>query len=322
VDRNARRLGFIALAAAVALSACSSPSAVPAPGPRSVMMRFPSRAAYGVAAHYRVYRTDVPGRPARLVALQVQTPASYLAALGASPVPYARIRYPDGSVQRADAEGTFDAAASVYAQRHPQRAGQPNAPVRLSASVAGAQLAGSAAVFTPAAGREAAMPSGAIESGALSPTLGVAPAYAFSCDPTKFMHKAVVDVSAGTSWTSAEFQANASYSYFPLFGFCGVENSFLNDTYVTATRYWKDKQTIQVYPDTVPGCFQDPGGPLLRSHKTAFDCTVQTWYTVATFNSSQPWANNNDVALWFEAWQFHIFREHFADAHLELLKVR
>ena len=197
MGRNVCRLGLSAVAAAIALGACSSPSAVPAAGPRSVMMRFPSRAAYGVAAHYLVYRTSLPGKPAQLVALQVQTPPSYVAALGASPVPYAQIRYPDGSVQRADAGGAFDAAASVYAHRHPQRVGQPDVPVRLNATVAHVQLAANASVFAPTAAREAAMPSGAIEAGTLSPALQARPAYAFSCDPAQYLHKAVVDVAAG-----------------------------------------------------------------------------------------------------------------------------
>lgn len=325
VDLKERRLApaAIALAVAAALAGCSSARAVPSAATRSALTQFPSRATYGVVAHYRVYRTQPSGGSPRLTVLQVQTPPSYLARLGAVAVPNARVRYPDGSVQDADGSGSFDAAASAYARRHPGQPGASDVPVRLAATVAGANLAGNAIVFAPSAADEAQTASGAIASNALDRASRVRAGYAFSCNPRKYMHGDAIHVQAGTTWASPKFEAQADFSYYPLFGFCSHNNSFLDTSYVTAVRHWSEStKTIVVAPHTVLGCHQAPNHPLVRKQAETFTCEVRTWYTDADFSSAKPWSSMPDVALWFEAWQLNFLRVHADDAHLTLLNVR
>lgn len=321
-------LAFIANGGA----ASAFPAATSGSAARSVMMDFPSRAEYGVVAHYRVYRTQPAGARAQLVVLQVQTTPEYLAALHAVPVANAVIRYPDGSVQRADANGGFDAAASAYARAHPQRTGQPDAAVRVSAPAGDGLAPIVARVATPSARVEAATASGVIAdtAGTLAQTMQAAdafgrparamqPAYAFSCDPAKYIH-GTINVTSGSSWRSPSFVAEFDYSYYPLFGFCGVENSFLGASYVSAVRHWSQSHTIEVSKGQVPGCIGDVGRPLVRSSGVAYFCVVRTWYADATFATNVDWSGAK-VALWFEAWNFNVFRSHSADRHLALLQV-
>jgi hypothetical protein len=314
--RNARSFHVACLAAALAAGGCSGATTVPPHASASLMTTFPSRAQYGVAAHYRVYWTSADRTPAQLAALQVQTPASYLATLRAVPVPHANIRYPDGSIQRADANGAFDAAVSSYARR---RRGTAEVSVLLSAPGFDTRRTAAAHIVVLSAAVEAHTASGTIADDSLN---GVLPdAYAFTCDPTHYMRPNVIDVPAGKNWTSPHFKAQASISYYPLFGFCGVHDSFLEAHWVTGVRHWSETtENIKVTEGAVLGCSDFSGHP--DAATTEFMCTVRTWYVDATFYSSKPWAGNSDVALWFEAWHFNALRDHSLDAHLALLRVR
>jgi hypothetical protein len=317
MDRNKRRLVSIALVAAFAASGCSGAGAVPPGTSPSVMSAFPSRAEYGVAAQYRVYAARVERGPVQLVALQVQTPQSYLSALEAVPVPYARVRYPDGSVQRAAADAGFDSAASTYARG--RRHVEGTVSVLLSATVAGVPLTAGTHVTVLSAAEEAATASGAMADDS---TMQLRPAYAFTCDPSHYMRPAVIDVAAGKAWDSPRYKAQADISYYPLVGYCGVDNSFLPPSFATAVRYWSDTENITVTKGSVLGCIQSSGHPLARPSASEFACTVRTWYANVTFYASKPWASNPDVALWFEAWHSNFLRIHDLDAHLALLRVR
>jgi hypothetical protein len=315
--RNARSFYVPFLAGALAAGGCSGATTVPPHASASLMTAFPSRAQYGVAAHYRVYWTSADRAAAKLAALQVQTPASYLATLHAVPVPYANIRYPDGSIQRADANGAFDAAVSSYARR--RRRGTSEVSVLLSASGPDTRRTAAAHIVVLSAAVEARTASGTIADDSLN---GAIPdAYAFTCDPTHYMRPSVIDVPAGKNWTSPHFKAQADISYYPLFGFCGVNDSFLEASWVTGVRHWSETpETITVTQGAVLGCSDSSGHP--DQATVEFTCTVRTWYVDATFYSSKPWASNSDVALWFEAWHFNALRDHSLDAHLALLRVR
>ncbi len=306
------------------LAATAFPIAPPTASARSVMTDFPSRAQYGVVAHYRVYRTQLPGARAHLAVLQVQTTPATLAALHAVPVPNAAIRYPDGSVQYTSAGGAFDAAASAYARAHPQRPGQPDVAVGVSAPAHDGLIATTATVAAPSARAEAATASGVIAAGLGAPSPALAPAYAFSCDAGQYAHR-LIDVTSGSTWTSPSFIAAASISYYPIVGFCGVDNSFIDASYVTAERHWSQPSQVELTTaQKVPGCGPGPKHPLVTSHaaSTSYRCTIQTWYTTAVFSSSVNWSAHPDVALWFEAWVFNAFRNHLDDVHLALLRVR
>jgi hypothetical protein len=135
------------------------------------------------------------------------------------------------------------------------------------------------------------------------------------------MRPSVIDVPAGKNWTSPHFKAQADISYYPLFGFCGVNDSFLAASWVTGVRHWSETtENITVTQGAVLGCSDVSGHP--DPTTTEFTCTVRTWYVDATFYASKPWASNSDVALWFEAWHFNALRFHASDAHLALLRVR
>jgi hypothetical protein len=316
MHRNARGFHVALLAAALTAGGCSGTTRVTPNATNSLMTAFPSRAQYGVAAHYRVYWTSADRGPAQLAALQAQTPASYLATLHAVPVPYANVRYPDGSIQRADADGIFDAAASAYARN--RHRGTAEVSVLLSAPGIDTQHTAAHIVVLSAA-VEARTASGTIADDSLN---GVIPdAYAFTCDPTHYMRPSVIDVPAGKNWTSPHFKAQADISYYPLFGFCGVNDSFLATSWVTGVRHWSEAtENITVTQGAVLGCSDSSGHP--DPTTAEFTCTVRTWYVDATFYSSKPWASNSDVALWFEAWHFNALRDHSLDAHLALLRVR
>lgn len=306
------------------LAASAFPIATSTGSARSVMTDFPSRAEYGVVAHYRVYRTQPPGARARLAVLQAQTTPAFIAALHAVPVPNAAIRYPDGSVQFADAGGDFDAAASAYARARPQRPGQPDVAVRVSAPARDGLATTTATVAAPSARAEAATASGVVADGLGSPSQALQPAYAFSCDAGQYAHRSI-DVASGSTWKTPTFIAAASISYYPLFGFCGVDNSFLNASYVTAERHWSQPSTIALTDaQKVPGCGRPVRRPLVASatSSTTYSCTVQTWSTAVVFSTSVGWSAQPDVALWFEAWVFNAFRSHLDDRHLALLHVR
>lgn len=317
-----RRILVAALAigafVASGLSAIAFPPATGASA-RSVMTDFPSRAEYGVVARYRVYRTQVPGARAQLAVLQVQTTPAYIAALHAVPVPDATIRYPDGSVQYADATGDFDAAASAYASAHPQRPGEPDVAVRVSAPAYDGLIATTTTVAAPSARAEAATASGVMTDGLDPPSQ--TPAYAFSCDPGQYTHRRI-DVSPGSTWKSPSFDAGSDLGYYPIFGFCGVENSFLDASYVTAVRHWSDARYIKVSPGQVRGCLTVASSRRKPDSSGNFPCSVRTWYADATFSTAVAWSSQPDVALWFEAWNYNIFRIHVVDAHLALLHVR
>jgi hypothetical protein len=320
VDRNARRFGATALLltfAAIAPGvAVAYPSAATSTTVESVMTDYPSRATFGVVAHYVVYRTQTPGEPATLAVLQAQTSLAFLATLHAQPMPNAIVAYPDGSVQRADGSGAFDAAASEYAQRHPQQPGQSDVAVRVVGTDAGTPLSVTTHVFAPAPAREAMIASGTIAS---LPTDALAtPNYAFSCSPADYAH-GTMDVKADTAWKTPTFVADSALSYYAVAGFCGVEQSFLN---VTTERHWSSEYAVRT-SGGIPGCINSVGKPKIeRLGASAFTCYVRDWYAYLNFSSSIPWASHPLVALWFEGWKFNVLRAHATDVHMALLRVR
>lgn len=313
-------LSGLALTVVAALCGCAGgiAPAQPTAGPSSVMQaHFPSTPTYGVAAHYVVYQYRSHGTQA-LAVLQAQTPQEFLDALHAVPVPEATIVYPDGSAQHTDREGRFDAAASGYAQRHPQKVGAPNVPVRATGSTGGiAHLSVTTSIFAPSLADEASIASGAIASSALdSADARMHPNYAFSCNPADYTDGRK-DVTAGTLWTSPTFDAWLGVEYYPLFGYCGVHNSFFDTSMVVSVLHWSNPHDITIhFGDRVP---PDCSGPAKGS---VFNCPVRSWYTDATFAPNVSWANNPDVALWFEAWNFGWIRQSSYDEHLSLLRVR
>lgn len=320
MGRSARRFGATALflafagiapAVAVAYSHAPEPTAV-----GSVMTNYPSRATFGVAAHYVVYRTQAPGEQASLAVLQAQTSLAFLATLHAQPMANAIVTYPDGSVQHADASGAFDAAASEYAQRHPQQPGQPDVAVRVAGTEAGKSLSLTTHVFAPAPAVEAMTASGTIAS-PLTAAVTV-PDYAFSCSPSDYTH-GTIDVKTDKAWRTPSFVASSSLSYYVLVGFCGVDQSFLN---VTAERHWSNEYAVQT-SGGIPGCINSVGRPqVARPAASEFTCYVREWYAYLNFSSSIPWASHPLVALWFEGWNFNLFRATAADVHVALLRVR
>lgn len=315
-------LSGLALTVAAALCGCSGGIAAAPPTAESsgvMAAHVPSTPTYGVAAHYVVYQTQVPGARPALAVLQAQTPQEFLDALHALPVPNARIVYPDGSTQRTDDEGRFDAAASLYAQRHPQRLGAANALVRAIASTGvSPRLSVTTSIFAPSAADEAGIASGAIASSVLDRAeTRMHPRYAFSCTPADYTDGRK-DVTAGTVWTSPTFDAFEEWYYYPLFGYCGVHNSFFDTSMVVSVRHWSGPHVITIhFGDRVP---PDCIGPPKEGYVTR--CLVRSWYTDATFNPSVAWASNPDVALWFEAWGNNWIRSSFFDVHLALLRVR
>lgn len=320
MDRSARRFGATALLLAFAVVAPGVAAAYPhATEPTtlaSVMSNYPSRATFGVVAHYVVYRTQSPGEPASLVVLQAQTSLAFLATLHAQRLANAIVTYPDGSVQHTDASGAFDAATSQYAQRHPQQPNQPDVAVRVASTDAGTPLSITTHVFAPARSVEAMTASGTIAS--LQTTSVAAPNYAFSCSPTDYTH-GTIGVKAGTAWRTPTFVAGSSLSYYPLVGFCGVEQSFLN---VTTERYWSREYGVKT-SGGIPGCSNDHGRPQIKPPAASeYTCSVRDWYAYLNFSPSVGWANEPLVALWFEGWNFNILRAPATDVHMALLRVR
>jgi hypothetical protein len=300
----------VAIASLCACAGVGISPASPTAAPASVMSaRFPSAPTYGVAAHYIVYQTRTPGARPALAVLQAQTTRKFLDALHAVPVPNATIVYPDGSTQRTDSQGWFDAATSRYAQRHPQRRGAPNVPVRVIGE--SPHLSVTTNIFAPSPADEANIASGAILSSVLDRVSArIHPSYAFSCDPANY-RDGRKDVTAGTMWTSPRFEAAALLTYYPLFGYCGIDNSFFDSSMVVSVRHWSSPLGASE-PPTRPGCDPPPSNL----------CTVRIWYTDATFSTSVSWASNPHVALWFEAWNGNLFRWPSDDVHQVLLRVR
>lgn len=302
----------LGLAAVAALCACAggiTPTPSTGESPSVMSGHFPSAPTYGVATHYVVYQYRHRGVPA-LAVLQAQTPQEFLDVLHAVPLANETIVYPDGSTQRTDSEGRFDAAASRYAQRHPQRPGEPDVPVRVTGSTPRLSLAIN--IFAPSQKDEASIASGSISSIVLDRIEArERPNFAFSCNPADYTDGRR-DVTAGALWKSPTFDAAKEISYYPLFGFCGVDNSFFDTSMVVSVRHWSGPfNDFQPRSPEPIGC-------------TALDnpCRVLRWYTDATFNKDIAWSSNPDVALWFEAWLSNWIRTGYWDVHQAILRVR
>lgn len=116
------------------------------------------------------------------------------------------------------------------------------------------------------------------------------PRYAFSCKPADFRHKTVLSIKEGTAYdlpTFNRFQQDPTY--YPVTGFCGVDNSF-----ISRTDLWVD-------------------------NSYSFHGQHITPKIYATANIR--WADHPDIAVWEEAWSLNIFRETSADVHLALVRV-
>lgn len=116
------------------------------------------------------------------------------------------------------------------------------------------------------------------------------PRYAFSCNPADFQHKTVLTIKEGTAYdlpTFGRFQDNPSY--YPVTGFCGVDNSFISRTDLAVDNYY------------------------------TFHGQHITPKIYATANIR--WADHPDIAVWEEAWSLNIFRDTSKDVHLALVRV-
>jgi hypothetical protein len=124
----------VTLLLAAALVACSGAGPVGSVAPAAVSARHIVQPAQvidplaGVSAHYVVEMGENADSDLQVDVRQIQEPSIF-----AKPEAFgsAAIVYPDGSMQRVDADGSFDAAASSYAVKHAQSIGDPGVVVHV-----------------------------------------------------------------------------------------------------------------------------------------------------------------------------------------------
>ena len=122
-----------------------------------------------------------------------------------------------------------------------------------------------------------------------APDPRVHPTYTFSCDPRKYVHTTVLNVQPGTTHATVGVYPASDVTYYPIAGFCGVDNSFLTNGEVTIRNMFERRGTIM-----------NPN---------------------VTFSTNFDWKNKPEVAIWEEAWIGNIFRDTKDDIHVVLLHV-
>ncbi len=114
--------------------------------------------------------------------------------------------------------------------------------------------------------------------------------YAFSCNPADFRHKQVLTIKEGAAYDLPMFgRFEQDPSYYPVTGFCGVDNSFISRTYLVVDNYYS-------------------------FHGQHIEPKI---YATANIR----WADHPDIAVWEEAWSYNIFRDTAKDVHLTLVRV-
>jgi hypothetical protein len=117
------------------------------------------------------------------------------------------------------------------------------------------------------------------------------PHFTFGCDPKTYVYKTVQAASPGTARGFGFTPNLPSAEYRPRFGYCGVENSYLEPSEVTST------QTM------------------------TFSHGALDYRLSANFSSSVDWANHPDVVVWEEAYRADGSRDNRSDVFLALVHV-
>ncbi len=159
-----------------------------------MLVDFPGAGQVGVAAHYTAVEKAVNGRMA-LDVIQSQETADYDAAFNAKPVGGATIVYPDGSKQKTDVHGEFDASGSAYAHAHPEPVGGRDVLVSVRPP-AGSTAAGTVqTIFAPSESQEQQIESGVIPQPLTAPIdlhdEAAQPSYIWSCSENDYRNKSV-----------------------------------------------------------------------------------------------------------------------------------
>lgn len=124
-----------------------------------------------------------------------------------------------------------------------------------------------------------------------TPSLGARPNYAFSCDPTKYIKRSVITIAPKLAVSLPSFKVSSLITYYPVAGFCGIDNSFLS----------MDKVQLLKSQDFSSA----PYGRI--------DTTIKVM---------SGWEGKPDIAVWEEAWLENWLRLPSEDAHLVLVHVQ